>query len=1484
MFVIADRVKETTITEGTGDILLNASFGAFATFAQGIGDGNSTYYAIENDTSWEVGIGTYTASTNKLSRDTVLKSSNSDSLIDLSGLSTVFATYAGSRAVSLGAVNMLPDGYPFTLERTSAGNFIHAYVDNSSDETVALHMQNSSSPTWKFGLKNTPNSKTTAPQYGYVYGANGTAGLYGDSDAYAYIDSNLGFYISHESSNLVQVTKDGGTEIKNGSANVNALTVKGAAAQSYPLQVWKNSGGTTLSSVNKDGYISINKTSPTYQLDIDGTGNMTTLRFADGTSQVTASIPTADFVTLSGIVVSNSSSTSTNSSNISTNTTNISTNTSNIASASGALRTDVDAKMPLSSGSSIATISYVDSEVAGLVNSAPAALNTLQELATAINNDAGFATAITASIAEKMPLSSGDVINTAISNSTGLPTSSGDNILNNYMPIGSGSNIVSNYLPINSGQSIIDNYITDALPSASGDNIINGYLPISSGSNITLGYLPIASGAHIKSNYLTEAMPVSSGDVINTAIDAAAAQAGGLPLSSGQDIIDNYMPLSSGSTIDSSFLPISSGAHISSNYVTSALPESSGAHINGAFLVSASGDVINTAITASTNASLPVGSGSHIISNYLTSALPVSSGDTINTAITAAQNASLPVGSGAHMIANYLTSAMPVASGDVINTAISASTAASLPFASGAHIVSLSLPVSSGDVINAAIDAAGGGGTTYTAGSGLQLNGAGTEFNSLTATTSSSGITTLSNTIDSTQNKALTPKAVNDAGYITSASALPIASGAHIISNYLTSAMPVASGDVINTAITAAKDASLPIGSGAHIISNYLTSAMPVSSGDTINTAISASTSASLPIGSGAHIISNYITSALPVSSGDTINTAITAAQDASLPIGSGAHIISNYSDTDTLYTAGSGLVLGGGSSTEFNSLTATTSSSGITTLTNTINSDQDKALTPKAVNDAGYLTSALPVSSGAHIISNYLTTALPISSGAHIISNYLTAHPSVTQATSNLNNADRTYIQDITLDSNGHVTAVGVATETVTDTTYSEATSSSEGLMSTTHHDKLDGIDASADVTDATTVEAAGALMDSELTDLVGVKGVTISTLQVKPSEGAFADGDKTKLDAIEDNATADQTNAEIRAAVEAATDSNVFTDDDHTKLNGIDASANAYTLPEATSSTKGGIELFSDTDQSITANSVTTTTSRTYGLQLNADGQGVVNVPWTDTTYSEATGASEGLMSTAHHDKLDGIAAGATAAGTVTAINNATANELVTIGSTTTELDAQANLTFDGSTLTLAGVADITDTTDASDATGDTGALRCEGGASIAKKLYVGTDLDVDGTTNLDAVDIDGDVDITGELKVTGAIIPGAGINAQTEGAAIGIVCSEGNYFEVTLTANTTTTAINFTAVDTTFGQRIIVKFLQPADTSSGSAVLSAGAGFDDVTVNGGGALTVKWPGGTAPTLTTGNSAADVFGFIIRSASSVDGFIIGQDVKAPS
>lgn len=65
----------------------------------------------------------------------------------------------------------------------------------------------------------------------------------------------------------------------------------------------------------------------------------------------------------------------------------------------------------------------------------------------------------------------------------------------------------------------------------------------------------------------------------------------------------------------------------------------------------------------------------------------------------------------------------------------------------------------------------------------------------------------------------------------------------------------------------------------------------------------------------------------------------------------------------------------------------------------------------------------------------------------------------------------------------------------------------------------------------------------------------------------------------------------------------------------------ANAYSLPLATNTVRGGIELFNNTDQSVAANTVTTTASRTYGLQLNSANQGVINVPWTDTVYSHPT-----------------------------------------------------------------------------------------------------------------------------------------------------------------------------------------------------------------------------------------------------------------------
>jgi hypothetical protein len=99
--VVKDRVKVTTATTGTGTLTLGSAQAGFQDFSV-IGDGNTTYYTITDagTGAWEVGIGTYTASGTTLSRDFVLESSNSGSLVNFgSGDKDVFVTYPAGRSV-----------------------------------------------------------------------------------------------------------------------------------------------------------------------------------------------------------------------------------------------------------------------------------------------------------------------------------------------------------------------------------------------------------------------------------------------------------------------------------------------------------------------------------------------------------------------------------------------------------------------------------------------------------------------------------------------------------------------------------------------------------------------------------------------------------------------------------------------------------------------------------------------------------------------------------------------------------------------------------------------------------------------------------------------------------------------------------------------------------------------------------------------------------------------------------------------------------------------------------------------------------------------------------------------------------------------------------------------------------------------------------------------------------------------------------------
>jgi hypothetical protein len=102
--VLADRVKETSSTTGTGTFVLAGAVTGFQSFAV-IGDSNTTYYTIQNPgtNEWEVGIGTYYSGNTSIVRTTVFSSSNANAVVNFSaGTKDVFVTYPAENSVVTG--------------------------------------------------------------------------------------------------------------------------------------------------------------------------------------------------------------------------------------------------------------------------------------------------------------------------------------------------------------------------------------------------------------------------------------------------------------------------------------------------------------------------------------------------------------------------------------------------------------------------------------------------------------------------------------------------------------------------------------------------------------------------------------------------------------------------------------------------------------------------------------------------------------------------------------------------------------------------------------------------------------------------------------------------------------------------------------------------------------------------------------------------------------------------------------------------------------------------------------------------------------------------------------------------------------------------------------------------------------------------------------------------------------------------------------
>ena len=139
----------------------------------------------------------------------------------------------------------------------------------------------------------------------------------------------------------------------------------------------------------------------------------------------------------------------------------------------------------------------------------------------------------------------------------------------------------------------------------------------------------------------------------------------------------------------------------------------------------------------------------------------------------------------------------------------------------------------------------------------------------------------------------------------------------------------------------------------------------------------------------------------------------------------------------------------------------------------------------------------------------------------------------------------------------------------------YSAATTSANGLMSSTDKAKLDGI---AEGATAVTVDSA------------------ISSTSTNP---------------VENQAIYTALSGKVDTETGKGLSSNDYTDAEKTKLAGIEAGANAYTLPAATTSALGGVKV---------------------GSNLAVDANGVLS-----GNYSNASSSAAGLMSAADKTALD-------------------------------------------------------------------------------------------------------------------------------------------------------------------------------------------------------------------------------------------------------
>ena len=269
---------------------------------------------------------------------------------------------------------------------------------------------------------------------------------------------------------------------------------------------------------------------------------------------------------------------------------------------------------------------------------------------------------------------------------------------------------------------------------------------------------------------------------------------------------------------------------------------------------------------------------------------------------------------------------------------------------------------------------------------------------------------------------------------------------------------------------------------------------------------------------------------------------------------------------------------------------------------------------------------------------------------------------------------------------------------------TVADAVPKSTGGQFDANVDFAAGIDVTGNITVTGTVDGRDVATDGTKLDGIEASATADQTaaeiralVESATDSNVFTDADHSKLNAIEASATADQTAAEIRTLVESATDSNVFTDADHSKLNAIEAGAtgdqtnaeiraaveaatDSNVFTDADHTKLNGIEANAKNDQTITA-----------GGGLTGGGTGDVTISHSDTSsQASVNGSGRTYIQDITLDTYGHVTGLATATETVVDTNTIPNNATITLsaggaltggGNFTTDQSSNETITFNHS-----------------------------------------------------------------------------------------------------------------------------------------------------------------------------------------------------------